>query len=207
MVAKVQKGQITFDAEGSDVETSKYFSRVIHWPGNALSGVTIGRGYDMGNRTKASVEQDMIKAGIASDVAKALSEGAGLKGDKAMAFVENRKKTIAKISHIQQVKLFDNIYPDYESRAKKNYEKWTATEKNRVEWDKLEQAIRDVLVDFVYQGFTRGPNPMKAGMSNSFDELIKYINETVTIKRYEAGRNRAKYLESRKPTNNSGANK
>jgi len=48
MSTKVKKGQVTFDAEGTDIESSKYFSRVIHWPGNALSRVTIGRGYDMG---------------------------------------------------------------------------------------------------------------------------------------------------------------
>ncbi|MCF6254983.1 MAG: pesticin C-terminus-like muramidase [Gammaproteobacteria bacterium] len=207
MSTKVKKGQITFDAEGNDAETSKYFSRVIHWPGNALSGVTIGRGYDMGNRTKIVVKQDMTKAGIPSNTAKALSEGAGLKGAKAKEFAEKHKKTIGKITHAQQVKLFDNIYPNYESRAKQNYDKWTATEKSRVEWNKLDQAIRDVLVDFVYQGFTKGPNPMKAGMNNDFDELIKYINETAAIKQYEPGRNRVKYLKSRKPVKNSGANK
>ena len=207
MSTKVKKEQITFDAEGNDTETSKYFSRVIHWPGNALSGVTIGRGYDMGNRTKVAVTQDMTKAGIPSNTAKALSEGAGLKGIKAKEFVEKHKKTIGKITHAQQVKLFDNIYPNYESRAKQNYDKWTATEKSRVEWNKLDQAIRDVLVDFVYQGFTKGPNPMKAGMNNDFDELIKYINETAAIKQYEPGRNRVKYLKSRKPVKNSEENK
>lgn len=29
MTTKVRKGQVTFDAEGNDIETSKYFSRVI----------------------------------------------------------------------------------------------------------------------------------------------------------------------------------
>ncbi len=207
MSTKVKKGQITFDAEGNDIETSKYFSRVIHWPGNALSGVTIGRGYDMGNRMKVVVMQDMIEAGIPSDTAKSLSEGVGLKGAKAKEFVEKYKKTIGKITHAQQVKLFDNMYPNYETRAKQNYDKWTATEKRRVEWNKLAQAIRDILVDFVYQGFTKGPRPMKVGMNNDFDELIKYINETAAIKQYESGRNRVKYLKSRKPVKNSGANK
>ena len=204
---KVKKGQITFDAEGNDVEASPYFSRVIHWPGNSLSGVTIGRGYDMGNRTKVSVSQDMIKAGISADTAKALSEGAGLKGAKAKEFVEKQRKVIEKITHVQQVKLFDNIYPDYESRAKQNYDKWTSSQKGRIEWNKLDQAIRDVLVDFVYQGFTKGPNPMKAGMNNDVDEMIKYINTTPAIKQYEPGRNRVKYLSNHKLVKNSGAKK
>ena len=53
----VESGQVTFDAEGNDIESSRYFSRVIHWPGNTESGVTIGRGYDMGNRTKAKLDK------------------------------------------------------------------------------------------------------------------------------------------------------
>jgi len=198
-IFKVKKGQITFDAEGNDIEMSQYFSRVIHWPGNALSGVTIGRGYDMGSRSKVAVNQDMTKAGIPAAKAKTLSEGAGLKGSKAKEFVTKNKKAIGKITHAQQVKIFDNIYPGYESRAKLNYEKWTSTQKKRIDWNKLEQAIRDVLVDFVYQGFTKGPNPMKSGMNNDFDEMIKYINATLAIKQYEPGRNRIKYLKDRKP--------
>lgn len=161
----------------------------------------------MGNRTKVAINQDMTKAGISIDTAKALSEGAGLKGGKAKEFVIKKKKTIGKITHSQQVKLFDAIYSNYENRAKQNYDKWTATEKTRVEWTKLDQAIRDVLVDFVYQGFTRGPNPMKTGMNNDFDEMIKYINMTANIKQYEAGRNRVKYLKNSKLVKNLGVKK
>ena len=47
--------------------------------------------------------------------------------------------------------------------------------------------------------FTKGPNPMKSGMNNDFDEMIKYINTSPAIKQYEPGRNRVKYLQNRKP--------
>lgn len=129
--------------------------------------------------------QDMMKAGVTSDTAKVLSDRAGFKGVKTKGFVEKHKVTIGKITNVQQVKLFDSIYPNYESRAKQNYDKWTATEKNRVEWNRLDQAIRDVLVDFVCQSFTQGPNPMKAVMNNDFEELIKYIEGTATIRQFE----------------------
>jgi len=204
---KVKKGQVTFDAEGNDIETSPYFSRVIQWPGNSLSGVTIGRGYDMGNRTKVVVNQDMTKAGIPIATAKALSDGAGLKGAKAKAFVDKHEKSIGKITHVQQVKLFDNIYPTYETSSKQNYDKWTRAEKTRVEWGKLDPAIRDVLVDFVYQGFTKGPGPMKAGMHNDFDEMIKYIKNTPALMLYEPGRHRISYLKNRKPAKKLGVTK
>ena len=190
----VKKGQLTFDAEGNDVANSPYFSRVIHWPGNDASGVTIGRGYDLGQRSHTEVLDDMISAGVCRTQAESIANGAGLRGDDAKAFVESRKESIGTITHEQQVRLFNNIYPIYEARAKRNYDRWTSLQKNRVKWPSLDPAIRDVLVDFVYQGFTRGPNPMRAGMNNSFDELIHYIESTPAIRRYETGRRRANYL-------------
>src|SRR5690606_34158303 len=54
----MSQGQVTFDAEGNDIPGNAYFSRVLHWPGGA-SGVTIGRGYDMKERTQAAVLQDL----------------------------------------------------------------------------------------------------------------------------------------------------
>ncbi|MFH4947371.1 hypothetical protein ABC506_28575, partial [Enterobacter hormaechei] len=33
---KVPKGQLTFDAEGNDINTSPWFSRKIHWPGGVI---------------------------------------------------------------------------------------------------------------------------------------------------------------------------
>lgn len=194
----VKKGQLTFDAEGNDIENSAYFSRVIHWPGNSASGITIGRGYDLGQRFRSDVLNDMVDAGISAHKSQAIAEGAGLIGEAARIFVESNKDSIGAITHEQQVKLFDNIYPTYEVRAKRNYRKWTSLQQNRVDWCGLHPAIRDVLVDFVYQGFTRGPNPMRAGMNNSFDELIYYIENTPAIRRYEAGRRRANYLRQRK---------
>lgn len=199
MSSKVKKGQLTYDAEGIESpKSSKYFSRVIHWPGNTLSGVTIGRGYDMGNRTKAAIKTDMTNAGVPLKKATELSEAAGLKGLKAKEFIKNNKDSIGEITLVQQVKLFDTIYPKYERLAQKNYEKWTASKK-AVAWTKLDQIIRDVLVDFVYQGFTKGPRPMLAGMNNDFNELIHYIENTPAIKQYETGRKRARYLKSHRP--------
>lgn len=194
----VQKGQITYDAEGKDIETSIYFSRVIHWPGGK-SGVTIGRGYDMWSRSKAKVKNDMIAASIPVTKAIALAEGAGLKADKAKVFVTKNKKSITKITNSQQVKLFDLTYPVYEARGKSYYNKYTSSEPNRIEWDQLHLVIRDMLVDFVYQGFTKAPNAMKAGMNNDCDELIKYIQSSTSMMRYEKGRGRVKYLQSNKP--------
>lgn len=65
---KVPEGQLTFDAEGT--EGGKWHSRTVHWPGGA-SGVTIGRGYDLGYKSAKEITADFTTAGIsASDTAK-----------------------------------------------------------------------------------------------------------------------------------------
>jgi hypothetical protein len=195
-VPTIKEGQITFDAEGNNIPTSPYFSRVIHWPGNDLSGVTLGRGYDMGSRTESEIYNHMKNAGIEHDQATKISQAFGKKGAAAQQFVRENKARIGEITVEQEIILFNTIYPDYVERAIKNYNYWTSSESNRVEWSALDQVVRDVLVDFVYQGFTKGPNPMKAGMKNNKEELIRYIENTPAISQYEPGRNRARYLRN-----------
>lgn len=192
--SKILAGEITFNAEGNDISSSMYYSKVIHWPGNDLSGVTLGRGYDMGSRTQSEIYAHMTQAGIENEQARKISLAHGLKGVGARNFVRNNKALIGEISSDQQIRLFNIVYPDYISRAIFIYNKWTATEVGRVEWASLDQAIRDVLVDFVYQGFTAGPNPMKSGMRNSRPEMISYIESTPAINQYEQGRKRSDYL-------------
>lgn len=114
----------------------------------------------------------------------------------AQQFVRDNKSSIGQITPEQEILLFNIIYPNYVDRAIRNYDHWTASEPDRADWNALDQVIRDVLVDFVYQGFTKGPNPMKAGMRNDKAELIRYIENTPAIRQYEPGRNRARYLRN-----------
>ncbi|MBY7666998.1 type VI secretion system tip protein TssI/VgrG, partial [Vibrio anguillarum] len=201
----VPKGQLTFDAEGNDVEGNLYFSRVIHWPGNAKSGVTIGRGYDLGERNETEVYNDLFSSGVTHDIAVIISKGAGLKGIDADVYVKaNKYKT--EITRKSQHNLFLKIYPGYIKRARDNYEKWT-TEPNvslanisnvnyvdKVQWGKLDSEIQDVIVDLVYQGFTKGPRPMVYGMLNDKNIFADYISANTTLNQYEKGRRRADYL-------------
>ena len=96
----------------------------------------------------------------------------------------------------QQKNLFNIIYPDYLERARNNYNTWTVDEVERTPWENLDIAIREILVDFVYQGFTKGPAPMKAGMLNNRDILIHYIENNQTMRQYEPARHRANYLRN-----------
>lgn len=193
---KTLKGKLTYNAEGNDIPSSMYYSRVIHWPGNDLSGVTLGRGYDMGDRSEADVYRDMVASGIPNGQAGKISKGAGLKGNAARDFVLSNKNDIGEITLEQQESLFALIYPKYVERAISNYNKWTNGVSGAKPWVELMPPIQEVLVDFVYQGFTKGPKPMLAGSNNNKQELIDYIRNTNAISQYEPGRHRADYLET-----------
>lgn len=201
----VSQGQLTFNAEGNDLESSQFFSRVIHWPGNSLSGVTIGRGYDLGDRSQEEVYNDLQSAGVPHDIATVISNGARLKGENASSYVsENRARTL--ISRKAQFKLFEMIYPVYVSRAKANYERWTADDEiisvnipnistaDKTQWNTLDAKVKDVIVDLVYQGFTKGPKPMIYGMLNDREKYAEYIVGNSSLRQYEPGRKRAEYL-------------
>ncbi|VTM10836.1 Phage-related lysozyme (muraminidase) [Raoultella terrigena] len=189
------KGKLTYDAEGNNTLGSQFYSRVIHWPGNAESGVTLGRGYDMGSRSEVAIYNDMVAAGIDDETAKKITLARGYKGTAARDFVSNNKSDIGEITEEQQVNLFNIIYPGYVTRAIANYNSWVSEVATAKKWEQLDEPIQEVLVDFVYQGFTKGPNPMLAGANNDKQELINYIRNTPGISQYEPGRHRAYYLE------------
>ncbi|KML64903.1 hypothetical protein [Pectobacterium peruviense] len=194
---RVPQGQITFDGEGDDVPNSPFFSRVVHWPGNPKSGVTLGRGYDMGKRTKGEIYSDMLRAGVGSEKASLIATGAGLKGGAAATFVKEYKAKIGAITHQQQVELFNMIYSGYIKIAKNRYADYSANVPDRVNWDELHPAIRDILVDLAYQGIM-GETTIPVAAKNDIDLLIKKIESDDYLLKFEAGRNRAGYLRMKK---------
>lgn len=194
---RVPQGQITFDGEGNDVPNSLFFSRVVHWPGNTESGVTLGRGYDMGDRTKGEVYSDMLRVGIGSEKANLIATSAGLKGRAASTFVKQYKEKIGVITHQQQMDLFNIIYAGYIKIAKNRYADYSANVPDRVNWNELHPAIRDILVDLAYQGI-KGKRTMSVAAKNDIDLLIILIESEPELLKYEAGRNRAGYLRMRK---------
>ena len=73
-------GKLTFDAEGS--EGGQFHSRKLHVP-SMVSGLTIGRGYDMKKKSPAKIIQDLTAAGIDKKDAAILSKASGLSGQSA----------------------------------------------------------------------------------------------------------------------------
>ena len=83
----VHKGQVTFNAEGNNNRKSRFYSRKPHVPGGN-SGITIGRGYDMGQKSIKEVITDLLQAGVSKLFASMLAKGAGLQGQSATDFLE-----------------------------------------------------------------------------------------------------------------------
>ncbi|ELZ8935274.1 hypothetical protein U1D46_004335 [Cronobacter dublinensis] len=89
-------GQLTFDSEGSDIEDSLYFSRHPHVPNNkgtviGRSGVTFGRGLDLGQQTTTYLEgllQEMEKHSQPLSVSLKgwLTGGVGKQGVEALTY-------------------------------------------------------------------------------------------------------------------------
>lgn len=141
-----EKGRLTFLAEGSANKKSRYYSRIAHVP-SRLSGVTIGRGYDMRFRSQEQIERELAAAGLNSRSAKRLSAAAGLKGEEAKEFI--LKNSLPELSAAEEVRLFNIIYKEIEldtDRLLKN----SGLSQQAI--SSLNPLIKEVTVDLRYRG-------------------------------------------------------
>ncbi|MCB9764793.1 MAG: SH3 domain-containing protein [Alphaproteobacteria bacterium] len=155
---QVDKGQLTFDAEGT--EGGRYHTRTAHWPGGA-SGVTIGRGYDLGQHSKNDIIRDMTGAGVSEADANKFTPAAGKTGRSAQTWLAENKAGLPEITLEQQEALFGTVYDrlakDVE-RISGNYARIVSERENgeqkdyEVNWDTLHPALRDIAVDLRYRG-------------------------------------------------------
>ena len=145
----VPQGQLTFNAEGLE-DRGRYFSREAHWPGGA-SGVTIGRGYDMKERTTDEVLADLTAAGVPQADAERLAQGAGLEDDEAAEFV--RGLDGLEITPEAQQALFSTVYEEYVTDVRRISNGPSQVEAyGNVDWENLDPAIQDAIVDLRYRG-------------------------------------------------------
>ncbi|WP_255491261.1 MULTISPECIES: peptidoglycan-binding protein [unclassified Cronobacter] len=200
----VPEGQVTFDAEGNDYvfpdyapkkapKKTGFFSRILHWPGE-VSGVTLGRGYDMKMRTAGEIFSTLRSIGIEEYRAVIASNAAYLSGRQAKLFVETTWQLFGEISYAQQIELFKRSYLEKKNYAKYFYVKTATTKPNAPSWDDLDQKIKDVLVDIFYQG-TRYPASLVEAALAGRTALIKFIREDPALMRYEPSRQRIRYLQ------------
>lgn len=157
----VREGQFTFDAEGVDYLTAvepfrqpttlKHFSRILYWPGKR-SGVTLGRGYDMKERSPGEIMTHLRQAGIEEYKAIICSKGAGFAGIQAANFVKAYGPLVGEITHLQQVRLFEIAFQVYVKRGMRIFNSHKAKINSTITWDMINKKIKDVYLDSLYQG-------------------------------------------------------
>jgi hypothetical protein len=145
---KVPRGQLTFDAEGT--EGGPFHSRKAHVPTDT-SGLTIGRGYDMKERTKEEVSKHLTGAGLDVADANLFAGGAKLFGAKAREYIKANK--LPEITSAQQKKLFETSFAESEADVRRICDKDDVVKKyGKTDWDRLKPAIKDIVVDLRFRG-------------------------------------------------------
>lgn len=153
-LVKPAVGIVTFEAEG--MEGGYFHSRILHVPGS-WSGVTIGRGYDMGMKSTAKIQKELQSAGLSAKIAAVLGKASGHKGASARQFIIDNDLLDLQITPIQQNALFAITYGDEEATAKRICtSKAVEASFGACDWDKLDSKIREIVVDLKYRGdYTR----------------------------------------------------
>lgn len=180
---QVRFGQKTFDAEGCE-SLGRYFSRSITWPGGSGSGVTIGRGYDMGVRGQHQVARELALVGVSRQDAEILSQGAGLRGNAAAVFIRNNQESFPILSLEAQRRLFEEVTtPETVNDIKRIFAKSdTVATYGAVSWDTMPSAAQEIVFDLRYRGdYTpttrKRIQPILA--SQEWHKLPELMNDTV----------------------------
>lgn len=165
---QVPRGQLTFDSEGMECPNSKskchkYHSRKPHVPDD-LSGVTIGRGYDLKRKSPEQIKADLIAAGLSQEDAEEYAK-VGCKvmpkgvcepqfvGEKARKYIRESEDKLVEITPEQQKKLFEITYSELEEDVKRISNKDDTKNKyGEVDFKTLNDKIMDILVDLRFRG-------------------------------------------------------
>lgn len=143
-------------------------SRELHLP-SETSGVTIGPGYDLGERSADEIVTDLTSVGIEQEVADRISQGAGLTGQEAENFIDSNDDI--EITDEQEKQLFEKIVPVYEDRAVSDYEEFTI--EGKPSYEELPEVIKGLLVDYAYNvGVSKFPKFFNALITGNKEEAI-----------------------------------
>ncbi|WDE10835.1 hypothetical protein [Thalassomonas haliotis] len=146
----ITQGLLTYEAEG--MEGGPYHSRKLHVPGES-SGLTIGRGYDMKEKSADKISADLLAAGVEAEQAKLLGGAAGLSGTEAKAFVDKSGLSDFEISMEAQEVLFKQTYDELSRDVERICSKADCVAAyGAVDWQGLDEKIKDVLIDLRYRG-------------------------------------------------------
>ncbi|MDO6583502.1 pesticin C-terminus-like muramidase [Photobacterium sp. 2_MG-2023] len=187
---KVPYGQLTFDSEGNDIPGNVFFTRKPHVPnksGEVIgdSGITIGRGLDIGKRSKSEVKKILDDAHLSCNkISKKLYDwlldGAGKTKGSAYEYYLTLNNKVPEseqvITRKMQYYIFTGIYGYYEDDAKRLTTKDDVRNAyingNDLDWDDLPENVREVIIDLVYVGVYTGSNDKRG---NSRGKVVPAI--------------------------------
>ncbi|PYD50254.1 hypothetical protein CFR79_10625 [Komagataeibacter saccharivorans] len=149
-------------------EEMRGVSNRLHWPGGA-SGVTLGPGYDMRDRSRAEIEQKLRDIGISSSLVPRVAAGAGLRGEAARKFARDNKNLV-NLTDDQQKRLLQVNLPSYEAIVRRGTHVY------------LTQNEFDALVSFVYNPGRGWPGVRAAINSGDKRKAVMIIEEQVRSK-------------------------
>lgn len=148
---QVDAGQLTFDAEGME-QRGRYFSRNPHVPTDS-SGVTLGRGYDMRDKTPAGINADLTACGLDPAAASQFAKAAGLSGAAGKSFIVQQNLSNFEITPGQQKLLFALTYQQMVGDVLRICQKPDLVARyGATDWAALPAKVRDLVVDLRYRG-------------------------------------------------------
>ncbi len=177
METMVSGTSLTYNNEGSDDPKSPYYCRRPYVPGaDNASGVTLGKGYDMKEKSVEKIKTDLTSAGLTSEQAELLSKASKLHGHAAREFVKKTDVQKIEITEDQEIKLFNISYVGLRDDVRRICEKADVTAKyGACNWNNVDAGIREYVVDLRYRGdYTPAIRRLiqKAIVSNDYDTLI-----------------------------------
>ncbi|MCM0148673.1 hypothetical protein KCN56_08890 [Photobacterium galatheae] len=186
----VPHGQLTFDSEGNDIPGNIFFTRKPHVPnegGNVIgeSGITIGRGLDIGKRTREEVKKILDDAqleckNMSDKLYDWLLDGAGKIKRAAYDYYLTLDSKVPSdeqiITRKMQHYIFIGIYDYYEDNANRLTTKSDVRnayiEGNELNWDDLSEKVREVITDLLYVGVYTGSDDQRG---NSREKVVPAI--------------------------------
>ncbi|MCQ8897674.1 hypothetical protein NQT62_14630 [Limnobacter humi] len=199
-VLSPKRGKLTFDSEGN--EGGPYHSRSLHHP-SFVSGVTLGRGYDMREKSSQMIESDLIRAGLEPVLAKLIAQASGLSGENARQFIKRPEFNNFEISAVVQLKLFEIDYERHRLDAKRI---WDSSENQQRYgagmWDELNPRIQDFIVDLRYQGLyskSMRDRIQKSAGAGNLQELKSKFSQAITemgLRMDQRNKRRIEFLSS-----------
>lgn len=201
---QVREAQFTFDNEGADYITASdpfrqqhylWFSRILHWPNSAESGVTLGRGYDMGGRSSGEIFATLRQAGIEEYKAVLAAKAAFLKGRSAAYFIKVYGPLFGEITHQQQIRLFEIAIQTYIARAKRIFNKRKAKTVSTISWETMRPQLRNIYIDSIYQGCTSADEFCRVILLDDVEAVRRYLKtDGAQINSYGRNLKRLKYI-------------